>query len=265
MRLLPRSQHGGEHADFGAAERHCATQFATRAAAARVERIVYVGGPAPCSRVSPHLASRLEVGAILRSSRVKTIELRASMIMGHASASWQIVRDLSLRLPAMVLPKWLLSKTCPVALEDVVVALADAVELPVDSSEWFDIPGPEALSAQPILERVVAMRGRSLPAICVPVLTPRLSALWLKLVTRANFSLARELVLGLDDDLLPRDDRYWAATNHGPRITFDEAARRLVESEASLAHAPGLLARLLESLVQHLSPRSRGTRGGISG
>ncbi|MBI5537382.1 MAG: NAD-dependent epimerase/dehydratase family protein [Deltaproteobacteria bacterium] len=251
---------GGDHVDFAAAERRCAQDFAACASRAGVQRIVYLGGPAPRGRASPHLASRLQVGSILRASAVPTIELRASMIMGHDSASWQIVRDLSLRLPAMILPKWLDSRTCPVALDDVVVALADAVELDVTSSAWFDIPGPEALSAREVIERIVALCGRSLPAIRVPILTPRLSALWLKLVSRANFSLARELVLGLEDDILPRDDRYWGLTNHGPRISFDETARRLLASEGRQPGWSGLLARVEESLVQRLSPKKSDVR-----
>jgi uncharacterized protein YbjT (DUF2867 family) len=251
---------GGDHVDFAAAERRCAQDFTACAARAGVKRIVYLGGPEPFARASPHLASRLQVGSILRASAVTTIELRASMIMGHDSASWQIVRDLSLRLPAMILPRWLDSRTCPIALDDVVVALADAVELDVASSEWFDIPGPDPLSAREIIERIVALRGRSLPAIRVPILTPRLSALWLRLVSRANFSLARELVLGLDGDILPRDDRYWSLTNHGPRISFDETARRLLASEGRLPGWSGLLARFEESLVQRLSPQKSDAR-----
>jgi uncharacterized protein YbjT (DUF2867 family) len=227
---LVHSMAGGAD-KFRQRERSSAEAFAAAAAAARVERIVYLGGPAPPRRVSEHLRSRLEVGEILRAGPVPTIELRASMVIGNGSASWQIVRDLAMRLPVMVLPRWLRSRTRPVALEDVVDALVAAADLPIDGSQWFDIPGPEVVSGRQILERIAAAGGRRFLAIEVPALTPRLSSLWLKLVTRTDFGLARELVDGLVEDLLPRDERYWALIGHPGRIGLDEAARRALANE----------------------------------
>ncbi|MHB1847015.1 MAG: NAD(P)H-binding protein, partial [Deltaproteobacteria bacterium] len=180
---LVHSMAGGP-SDFRALERRAAEAFAKSAAEAGVERIVYLGGPAPKGTPSEHLGSRLDVGEILRSGRVPTLELRASMVIGAGSASWQIVRDLALRLPAMVLPSWLGSRTRPVALGDVVVALVAAGELPPTGSAWFDLPGPEVLSGRQILERIAAVRGRRIRVVEVPLLTPALSALWLRLVTR---------------------------------------------------------------------------------
>jgi uncharacterized protein YbjT (DUF2867 family) len=212
-------------------ERRAAKAFAAAAAEAGVERIVYLGGPAPRQRASEHLRSRLEVGEILRAGSVPAVELRASMVVGSGGASWQIVRDLAMRLPVMVLPRWLKSRSCPVALEDVVAALAATAELPLEGSAWFDVPGPEALSGRQILERIAALRGRRILAVDVPFLTPKLSALWLKLVTRADFSLARELVMGLQEDLLPKDDRFWQLIGHTRLVSFDEAASRALANE----------------------------------
>ncbi len=142
----------GRHGDdFREADRRCARQFAHAAAHSSCRRIVYLGGVAPRGRPSEHLASRLEVGEILRASAVPTLELRASMIVGNGSASWQIVRDLAARLPFMVLPRWLESKTCPIALADVIAALRDAREVPLAGSTWFDIPGPDVLRARELL------------------------------------------------------------------------------------------------------------------
>ncbi|MBC8069395.1 MAG: NAD-dependent epimerase, partial [Deltaproteobacteria bacterium] len=219
------------HTDYGELERRDAEAFASAAERAGVERIVYLGGPAPRGEPSEHLRSRLAVGEILRAGMVPTIELRASMVIGYGSASWQIVRDLAVRLPAMILPRWLKSRTRPVALDDVVAALIAAGTMPVAGSEWFDIPGPEVMTGRQILERIAAVRGRHIFAIEVPLLTPRLSALWLRLVTRADFSLARELVLGLGEDLLPHDDRFWAQAGHTELVSFDDAARRALASE----------------------------------
>jgi len=222
---------GSGGSDFGALERQAALAFAQAAARADVKRIVYLGGPAPPGAPSEHLRSRLAVGEILRSGTVPAIELRASMVIGRGSASWQIVRDLAVRLPVMVLPRWLSSRTRPVALADVVAALCGAADMPLEHSEWFDVPGPEILSGQQILERIARLRGRRFLALKVPFLTPQLSALWLRLITRTDFALARELVLGLKDDLLPRDARFWALIGHTDLIRFDDAARHALASE----------------------------------
>jgi len=150
---------GRGNTDFRQLEQRAAQAFIAAAAEAGVERIIYLGGPAPPGPPSEHLKSRLEVGEILRAGKVPTIELRASMVIGNGSASWQIVRDLALRLPGMLLPTWLKSRTRPVALSDVIAALVAAAELPLLSSEWFDLPGPEILSGRQILERIAALRS----------------------------------------------------------------------------------------------------------
>jgi len=217
--------------EFGELERRAAEAFARAAARAQVKRIVYLGGPSPPGPPSEHLRSRLAVGEILRAGPVPTIELRASMVVGHGSASWQIVRDLAVRLPVMVLPRWLNSRTRPVALADVVAALVGAADMPLERSEWFDVPGPEILSGQQILERIALIRGRRFIALKVPFLTPQVSALWLRLITRTNFALARELVLGLKDDLLPRDARFWGLIGHTELVSFDAAVRHALASE----------------------------------
>lgn len=227
---LVHSMAGGA-AHFRATEQRAAQAFAVAAAEAGVERVIYLGGPAPLGPPSEHLRSRLEVGEMLRAGRVRALELRASMVIGFGSASWQIVRDLAVRLPFMVLPKWLSSRTCPVALDDVVEALVSAADLPLEQSAWFDLPGPEIMSGEQILERIAALTGRRFFALKVPFLTPELSALWLRLVTRTDFGLARELVLGLAEDLLPKDARFWQLIGHTELVPFDVAARRALLAE----------------------------------
>jgi uncharacterized protein YbjT (DUF2867 family) len=251
---LVHSMGGGDQA-FRDLERRGAEAFVAAAAAAGVQRIIYLGGPAPPGQPSEHLASRLAVGEILRAGAVPALELRASMVVGAGSASWQIVRDLALRLPAMVLPRWLESRTRPVALDDAIAALVAAAELPLARSAWFDLPGPDTLSGRQILERVAALRGRRVVAVEVPFLTPRLSALWLKLVTRADFPLARALVAGLTGDLLPASDDFWRRIDHTDLVPFDEAARRALASEAPRRGLPERLARLEERLVALAGPR----------
>jgi uncharacterized protein YbjT (DUF2867 family) len=225
--------HGmGEGAGYHEREVSAAAGFAEAAAAAGVERIVYLGGVAPTGPGSEHLRSRLDVGEALRAGRVPAIELRASMIVGHGSLSWLIVRDLAARLPVMILPRWLRSRTQPVAIDDVVVALVRSLEMPLAASAWFDVPGPETLSGKDILDRSARVMGLGVPrSVDVPFLTPRLSSLWLRLVTRAEWSVAREVVLGLTEDLLASDDRFWDVIEHPVLLTFDEAARRALAAE----------------------------------
>ena len=204
--------HGvGEEGDYERREIAAALTFSQAAAEAGVERIVYLA---------------------LRSGPVKTLELRASMIVGAGSLSWLIVRDLAARLPFMVLPRWLKSRTQPVAIDDIVVALVRALDLPLDASEWFDVPGPVTLSGQEILDETARVMGLEPPrTIRVPLLSPRLSSLWVRFVTRAKWSVAREVVLGLSEDLLARDDRFWQLVSHPRRLSFAEAARLSLDAE----------------------------------
>jgi uncharacterized protein YbjT (DUF2867 family) len=233
--------HGiGEGADYHRHEVAAATTFCQAAVTAGVERIVYLGGVAPAGSGSEHLRSRLDVGQALRANPVKTIELRASMIVGHGSLSWLIVRDLTARLPFMVLPQWLKSSTQPVAISDVVIALVRALDLPRVASAWFDLPGPRALSGKEILEETARVMGLPHPRIIeVPLLSPRLSSLWVRFVTRAKWSVAREVVVGLTEDLLARDDRFWRLIDHPNRLTFGEAASVALDAERCQEPAGG--------------------------
>lgn len=243
-----------------------ARSFAQAAAEAGVRRIVYLGGVAPVSwerndgeRPSEHLASRLEVGETLRAGPVPAIELRASMIVGHGSESWQIVRDLAARLPAMVLPRWLRSRTQPVAIEDVIIALTRSLSLPPGC---YDIPGPEVLAGEEILRRTARVMGLQPPLmIPFPGLSPRLSSLWLRLVTGARWSVAREIVLGLKEDLLAVDASYWQRIGHSRIATFEKAARRALEEEPAGASTGRGLWKRVEALVArvHRAPSDRRT------
>jgi uncharacterized protein YbjT (DUF2867 family) len=252
--FLVHSMSGGQR-DYEDIERDVAERFQQAAARAGVKRILYLGGVAPGGPPSKHLRSRLQVGEILRGGSVPTLELRASMIVGNGSASWQIVRDLTMRLPAMLLPAWTESRTCPVAIEDVTVALVRGLDVPLAHSAWYDIPGPEVLSAREMVLRVAALRGRRIPGIRVPFLSVSLSSWWLKLVTRTDFSLARQLVLGLTTDLLPHDARYWETIDYQPRWTFERAARHALAREEPDPTFRGAVGRLGESMVQLVSPK----------
>lgn len=234
--------HGiGEGDDYHASEVAAARVFSSAAGAVGVDRVVYLGGVAPSGSGSAHLRSRIDVGEALRSGPVTTVELRASMIVGHGSLSWLIVRDLTARLPFMVLPRWLRSRTEPVAIDDVVAALMGAIKLDVERSAWFDIPGPSSLSGKEILEKTAQVMGLRQPLmVSVPLLNPRLSSLWLRLMTRAQWSIAREVVVGLTEDLLAQDARFWDMIGHSNRLTFSQAAERALKIERSTDPVEGI-------------------------
>lgn len=260
----------GEGADFQRREVASAERFAGAAAAAGVRRMVYLGGVAPRGEPSPHLRSRLAVGEALRAGLRETIELRASMIIGHGSLSWEIVRDLAARLPVMVLPTWLESCTQPVAIDDVIVALISALRLDVGTRRVFDIPGPEVLSGRQILEETAKVMGRR-PAwmLGVPLLSPHLSSLWVRAVTRADWAVARQIVIGLAEDLIASDDVFWRLIGHPSRIRFAEAAQRALEAERRSKRRVtgpwGAIERILQSLMGDARRASRPTRRPIPG
>jgi len=242
---------------FADDELRWAEDFAVAAAEAGVRRIVYLGGVAPRGTPSEHLRSRLETGEALRTGPVPCLELRAGMIVGAGSASWTIVRDLAARLPAMVLPGWLAHRSEPVAVDDVVAALVAAARLDLPRSAWWDVPGPEALSGKEILRRVAAVMGRRPILLEVPLVTPRLSSHWIRLVTRADHGLARELVEGLTSDLVAARPGYWIAAGLPPPVALEEAARRALAAEAGTISFAGRVAERVASL---LTPAPRGTR-----
>lgn len=239
--------HGmADGGDYDARERAAAEGFAAAAATAGLQRIVYLGGTRPAGQPSRHLLSRLDTGRILRNGPVPCLELRAGMVIGPGSESWRIVRDLAMRLPVQVLPRWLQSRSQPIALDDVCAALAAGLTLPLPGgSRWMDVPGPETLTAAEILQRVGALAGRPPLQLSLNLVTPELSGAWLSLLTRANSAIARELVHGLSHDLLAADDGIWRHIDHH-RLSFDDAVRAALTRESASVSPE---ARRVEDLV----------------
>ena len=221
-----------EGADYEAAERRSATAFREAAEHAELARIVYLGGMRPRGKPSKHLRSRLATGEILRGGRICAIELQAAMVVGGGSESWRMVRDLAARLPLMLLPKWLETKSQPIAIDDVSYAICQALTLTVEGSQVYPLPGPEVLSAREILLRTARLLGSKPRVMSVPVVTPRLSSYWIRLVTRANRHIAEELVEGLRSDMLAEGQEFWDLFPEYQRTNFDEAALRALAEEA---------------------------------
>ncbi len=226
-------------------ERESTAEFLKAADEAGIKRVVYLGGVEPSGRPSQHLASRLDTGTILRSGMVSVIELRAAMIIGAESASWQIVRDLSARLPIMLLPRWTQSRLQPIYIDDVISALIGALTLEQEGSEWFDIPGPEIMSVEDILTRTAHILGHRTIRFRVPFLSPKFSSHWLRFITQCDIFLAKELVQGLKSDLVAHDDVFWDRIGHPERTSFDDAAR----TELRKAPPVSLFARFYEKLL----------------
>ena len=200
--------------DFERADRLAAERFADAARAAGVARIVYLGGlGAEDDRLSAHLRSRHEVGAILRGTGVEVVEFRASIVIGAGSFSFDLVRTLVERLPLMICPAWLATPTQPIAVDDVVAYLVAAAELPLvptrnetkNESKIYGIGGPDRVSYGDIMREYARQRGLRRLLIPVPVLTPRLSSLWLALVTPRYSKVGRKLIDGLKNPTVVTD------------------------------------------------------------
>lgn len=219
--------------DYPEREARAAEAFRTAAERAGVKRIVYLGGVAPEGRGSRHLRSRLQTGEILRAGSCSTIELRSSLVIGAGGSSWMMVRDLAARLPAMLLPRWLRYSSWPVWIEDVVIAIIEALDLPLEGSAWFDLPGPERMTHADLLSRVAKSMGKDPTLVGVPVITPTLSSYWIALVTRADLALARELVQGLQSDLDPSGEVFWDRLEGRQPAPFQTSVYQALEDEAA--------------------------------
>ncbi|MDL2718235.1 MAG: SDR family oxidoreductase, partial [Acidobacteriota bacterium] len=201
---------------FAERDRAAARNFTAAAAAAGVKRIVYLGGLGrDASGLSEHLRSRQETGDVLREGSVPVTELRAAIIVGSGSASFEIIRDLAKKLPFMICPRWVASRCEPIAVRDVLFYLVRVLEEPRTAGGTFEIGGGEVHTYADLLRTTADVMGRRVRILTVPFLSPRLSAYWLNLVTAVPMSLAFPLVEGLRFDvvceegsireLLPRD------------------------------------------------------------
>lgn len=247
---LAHSMNDAEN--YAEVEQREAERFREAAERHGIARVVYLGGMRPKKSISKHLESRLKTGRVLRAGTVSVIELRATMVIGGGSESFRIVRDLAARLPWMLLPKWLESVSEPVAVSDVAKAIVAALSLELEPSESrvYDLPGPERLSGREIILGTSRLLGQKPRAWSVPVVTPKLSSYWIRLVTRANPRLATELVEGLRSDIVSTGVSMWSEMPEHRRLSFDEAVRlALAEEEKSLDRGSRLVERALHRLA----------------
>ena len=211
--------------DFEEVDRAAARAVAAGAAAGGARQIVFLGGLVGAAHeLSPHLRSRLETAALLAEGEVPLTTLGAAMIVGAGSAAFETILALVDRLPVMICPRWVSVETQPVALDDVVGALVAVTGDERTFGETYDVGGPEVMTYRSMLERVARIRGKHPLLVEVPFLTPRLSSLWLHLVTPVNAAVSRPLVEGLKVPTVARDDRIWELVGRRP-LSFDDAVR----------------------------------------
>lgn len=191
---LVHSMTAGEK-EFEERDRRAAANVALASEKAGAKRIIYLGGLGKRGKVqSPHLRSRHETGDLLRKGSVPTTEFRAAVIVGSGSASFEMVHHLVNRLPLMICPRWLIVRTQPIAVSDVLEYLVQAPETPASTGRIIDIGGPEVLTYRSMMLTVARVLGLKRLLIQVPVLTPRLSSYWVNLVTPISAHLARSLI-----------------------------------------------------------------------
>lgn len=224
--------HSLASADFAERDREGAIAFGDAAARAGIRQVVYLGGLGDERDVlSPHLRSRREVEGILQE-RVPTTVLRAGIVIGDGGISWEILRQLVARLPVMITPRWVQTRTQPIAIADAVAFLVGVLGVADAISQTYDIGGPEAMTYGDMLRIVGRMPGGILKLIVpVPMLTPRLSSHWLRVVTDVDLQTARSLVDSMSNEVVVHDHRIEALTGHHP-MGFRQAAGQALRARA---------------------------------
>ena len=227
--------HSLAGADFAARDRRGAQHFAAAARHAEVRQIVYLGGLGrDHDDLSPHLRSRREVERILLDE-APTTALRAGIVIGDGGISWEILRQLVERLPAMVTPRWVQTRTQPIALVDAVAYLAGVARRDDTLGRTFEIGGPDALTYRDMLLTVAGMTGRRVVIVPVPVLSPHLSSWWLRLITDVDVTTARSLVDSMTNEVVVTDHSIEELLDHRPMSFRSAAETALADRAARLA------------------------------
>ncbi|MFW5473677.1 NAD(P)H-binding protein [Knoellia sp. CPCC 206450] len=219
--------------DFEQRDRDLARTFGLAAQGADVGRIVYLSGLHPDGgHLSPHLASRVEVGDLLMASGVPTVVLQAAIIIGSGSASFEMLRHLTRKLPVMVTPKWVNNRIQPIAIADILHYLVGAATVEGDANRTFDVGGPEVLTYREMIQRFASVAGLRERAIrTVPVLTPGLASHWVGLVTPVPSGIAKPLVGSLIHEVVCQEDDIddLVGPPQDGKTGFDDAVRAALD------------------------------------
>jgi len=225
--------HSLDNTDFEKRDADAARMFAKVAATTGVVQIVYLGGlgNAHNGALSAHLRSRREVEGLLGSTGIPVTVLRAAIVVGKGGVSWEMTRQLVKKLPAMVVPKWVGTRTQPIGIDDVVSYLVGVAGHEKALGQVYEIGGPEVLTYGEMLQQAaMVMNGRELPVVQVPVLTPRLSSYWLALVTDVDITTGRNLIDSMGTEVVVTDD---AIRDVVPLdlVPYQETVRRALEDD----------------------------------
>ena len=225
--------HSLDNTDFEKRDADAARMFAKVAATTGVGQIVYLGGLGNehNGALSAHLRSRREVEGLLGSTGIPVTVLRAAIVVGKGGVSWEMTRQLVKKLPAMVVPKWVGTRTQPIGIDDVVSYLVGVAGNEKAMGRVFEIGGPEVLTYGEMLQQAaMVMNGRELPVVQVPVLTPRLSSYWLALVTDVDLTTGRNLIDSMGTEVVVTDD---AIRDVVPLdlVPYQESVRRALEDD----------------------------------
>jgi uncharacterized protein YbjT (DUF2867 family) len=216
---------------FEERDRVAALNFGAAARAAGVRRIIYLGGLGEAGRAnSPHLRSRREVGDLLRASGVEVIEFRASVVLGSGSFSFEMIRALVERLPVMIAPRWVAVRTQPIGIADLLAYLVAALDHPTQGNQVYEIGSSDQVSFGDLMQTYAHLRGLKRLVIPVPVLTPRLSSLWLGLVTPVYARVGRKLIDSMTTPTVVRDDSALQAFPIRP-LSVEEAMAQAIANE----------------------------------
>lgn len=230
--------HSLDDPNFQRRDAEAARAFAAAAATAGLGRIIYLGGLGDdADDLSAHLRSRRQVERLLGTGGVPVTTLRAGIIVGHGGVSWEMTRQLVEHLPAMITPRWVRTRTQPIAVTDVVRYLVGVLEVPQEpegASRTYDIGGTEVLEYVEMLRRVAAIEGRTMIVVPVPLLTPRLSSRWLSLVTDVDTQTGRSLIDSMSNEVVVRDTSIRDVVPFEP-MDYDDAVLQALGERAKAA------------------------------
>jgi uncharacterized protein YbjT (DUF2867 family) len=226
----------GAHGDYLENDRVAARNFGDAARRTGVRRIVYLGGLATGEEVlSKHLRSRIETGQLLRESGVPVVEFRASVVIGSGSISFELIRALVDRLPVMICPRWVSTLAQPIGIDDLLAYLVAALDLPDGDSRIFEVGGADQASYGDLMREYARQRGLTRVMVSVPLLTPRLSSLWLGLVTPVYARVGRELIAGLKNRSVVTDPSARSVFRITPAGLQDAIARAIRYEDRAFA------------------------------
>jgi uncharacterized protein YbjT (DUF2867 family) len=227
----------GSGGQFEEQDREAAYNFGAAARRAGVRRIVYLGGLGHGEDLSPHLRSRHEVGDVLRESGVPVLELRASIVLGSGSLSFELIRALVERLPIMITPRWVEIEAQPIAIDDLIAYLVAALDVPLEESRVLEIGGADRVSYGDLMREYARQRGLRRAMIRVPFLTPRLSSLWLGLVTPLYARVGRKLIESIKHPTVVRDPSALQVFSVRPRGMREAIAAAIRNEEREIAQS----------------------------